>query len=320
MLHQSEYSAKFLLQQGVKEMPKLWEPYLPQVGLGCVAGASDTGKSAFLRQLALCVACGRSEFLGTPLRPSRRSVIYVSTEDDELATAYLLNKQNDELKIPIEELERLTFFFDTMNLLQSLDNKLTESPADLVIIDCFTDLYYGSINESNQVRTFLNAYSQLAQKHQCLILFLHHCGKRTEDLVPSKHSLLGSQAFEAKMRVVLELRKDLADLTCKHLCCTKGNYLSEKDKSESMKLYFSPNLVFQNTGEHVPFENLIKSAKEDKEKYERIQQKRSQGYKLDDIAKEVGYKGKSGVSHFVKRYLTKYGGDDLLPQLDETPF
>ena len=122
------------------------------------------------------------------------------------------------------------------------------------------------------------------------------------------------------MRVVLELRKDLADLTCKHLCCTKGNYLSEKDKSESVKLYFSPNLVFQNTGEHVPFENLIKSAKEDKEKYERIQQKRSQGYKLDDIAKEEGYSGKSGVSHFIKRYLTKYGGDDLLTQLDDTPF
>ena len=51
MLHQSEYSAKFLLQQGVKEMPKLWEPYLPQVGLGCVAGASDTGKSAFLLRM-----------------------------------------------------------------------------------------------------------------------------------------------------------------------------------------------------------------------------------------------------------------------------
>lgn len=123
MLHQSEYSAMFLLQQRVKEMPKLWEPYLPQVGLGCVAGASDTGKSAFLRQLALCVACGRSEFLGTSLRPSRRSAIYVSTEDDELATAYLLNKQNDELKIPIEELKLLTFFFDTTNLLQVLDKK-----------------------------------------------------------------------------------------------------------------------------------------------------------------------------------------------------
>ena len=320
MLHQSEYSAMFLLQQRVKEMPKLWEPYLPQVGLGCVAGASDTGKSAFLRQLALCVACGRSEFLGTSLRPSRQSAIYVSTEDDELATAYLLNKQNDELKIPIEELKLLTFFFDTTNLLQVLDKKLTERPADLVIIDCFTDLYYGSINESNQVRTFLNAYSQLAQKHQCLILFLHHCGKRTEELIPSKHSLLGSQAFEAKMRVVLELRKDVSDLTCKHLCCTKGNYLSEKDKSESVKLYFSPNLVFQNTGEHVPFENLIKSSRAEKEKYERIKQKQNQGYKLDDIAKEEGYSGKSGVSHFINRYEKKHGSDNLFQQLDDTPF
>ena len=257
----------------------LWEPYLPQVGLGCVAGASDTGKSAFLRQLALCVACGRSEFLGTSLRPSRRSVIYVSTEDDDLATAFLLNKQNYELKIPIEELQHLTFLF-----------------------------------------TFLNAYSQLAQKHQCLILFLHHCGKRTEDLVPSKHSLLGSQAFEAKMRVVLELRKDLSDMTCKHLCCTKGNYLSEQDKSESMKLYFSPNLVFQNTGEHVPFEDLIKSSKAEKEKYKRIKQMQSEGYTMDEIAKMEKYSDKSGVSRFLSRYEKKYGCEILSMQLDETPF
>ena len=320
MLHQGEYSATFLLQQSIKEMPMLWEPYLPQVGLGCVAGASDTGKSAFLRQLALCVACGRSEFLGTSLRPSRRSVIYVSTEDDDLATAFLLNKQNYELKIPIEELQHLTFLFDTTNVQQVLDSKLTERPADLVIVDCFTDLYYGSINESNQVRTFLNAYSQLAQKHQCLILFLHHCGKRTEDLVPSKHSLLGSQAFEAKMRVVLELRKDLSDMTCKHLCCTKGNYLSEQDKSESMKLYFSPNLVFQNTGEHVPFEDLIKSSKAEKEKYKRIKQMQSEGYTMDEIAKMENYSDKSGVSRFLSRYEKKYGCEILSMQLDETPF
>lgn len=137
MEYLSEYSAMYLLQMKVQEMPMLWEPYLPQVGLGCVAGASDTGKSAFLRQLAMYVTSGEGEFLGTPLHPRRQKVIYVSTEDDALATAYLLSKQNSELLMPVVNLINLTFLFDTTDLQRVLDGKLTYNPADLVVIDLF---------------------------------------------------------------------------------------------------------------------------------------------------------------------------------------
>ena len=137
------------------------------------------------------------------------------------SSAYLLYKQNKDLSIPVEELRGLRFIFDATDLLQQLEERLTAQPADLIIIDCFADLYYGNINESNQVRTFLQQYLQLAERHQCLVLFLHHCGKRTEDLPPSKHHLLGSQAFEGKMRLVFELRTDIDSNQYKHLCCVK---------------------------------------------------------------------------------------------------
>ena len=91
---EKEITAEYLLLQNVTEIPTLWGAYMQKAGLGCICGASDTGKSAFLRQLAMCVAAGRDEFLGIPLHPIHRSVIYVSTEDDALATAYLLYKQN----------------------------------------------------------------------------------------------------------------------------------------------------------------------------------------------------------------------------------
>ena len=89
----------------------------------------------------------------------------------------------------------------------------------------------GSVNESNQVRLFLNQYSQLARKSKCLIIFMHNCGKRTEHFMPSKHNLLGSQAFEAKMRLVLELRTDIENVTYQHLCRVKGNYRSAEYKT-----------------------------------------------------------------------------------------
>ena len=97
--------------------------------------------------------------------------------------------------IPVEELRGLRFIFDATDLLQQLEERLTAQSADLIIIDCFADLYYGNINESNQVRTFLQQYLQLAERHQCLVLFLHHCGKRTEDLPPFQAPLVRFTGF-----------------------------------------------------------------------------------------------------------------------------
>ena len=236
------------------------------------------------------------------LSVTHKSAIYVSTEDDETANAYLMARQNQQLKLQPAELRGLRFLFDSENVVEELERRLSAAPADLVIVDCFSDLYVGSMNESNQVRLFLNQYSQLVNKHKCLIIFLHHCGKRTENFMPSKHNLLGSQAFEAKMRLVLELRTDVEDVSCKHLCCVKGNYLSAEYKTESIKLKFSENLTFSETGERVPYENLLPISSDNETKYNAIKQFQDEGLTLDQIAKKVGYKDKSGVSKFLGRY------------------
>ena len=298
----NEITGEMLLNRNILEIPSLLEPLLPKVGLACLAGSSDTGKSAFLRQLSMAVSAGQSTFLGMRLCSSHHSTIYVSTEDDETANAYLIGRQNKQLGLSPTALRGLRFIFDCEDVVAELDKRLAAHPADLVVVDCFSDLYMGSMNESNQVRLFLNQYSQLANRHQCLVIFLHHCGKRTENFMPSKHNLLGSQAFEAKMRLVLELRNDTADVAYKHLCCVKGNYLSADYKTESIKLQFSGFLTFSETGERIPFENLVPLSSDNEMKYETIMQLKEDGLTLDEIAKKVGYKDKSGVSKFIARY------------------
>lgn len=302
-----EITGEMLLMKHVHEIPTLVEPLFPKVGLACLAGSSDTGKSAFLRQMTMAVSAGLPSFLGMKLNAVHRSAYYVSTEDDETATAYLLNRQNASLNLVPSDLGNLRFLFNCENVVEELDRRLAVHPADLIVIDCFSDLYTGNMNEGNQVRLFLNLYSRLANKYQCLIIFLHHCGKRTENFMPSKHNLLGSQAFEAKMRLVLELRSDVADKTAKHLCCVKGNYLSAVYKTESIKLLFSEFLTFRETGERVPFESLMPISGDEDEKYDMVMQLRSEGRTFDEIAKVIGYKDKSGVSKFIARYEKKKG-------------
>jgi len=88
------FSASELLNRRIEEIPCLLSPILPKVGLIGFAGSSDVGKSSFLRQLAISVALGDSHFLGFRLKTEHRQAIYVSSEDDEYAISFLLNKAN----------------------------------------------------------------------------------------------------------------------------------------------------------------------------------------------------------------------------------
>lgn len=303
-IRQLGVSAEKLLNMDITEIPFLIDGLMHKVGLAAIAGSSDTGKSAFLRYMCMAICSKKHDFLGFKINAKHNRAIYVSTEDDELSTANLLNKQNKGLNVSSSELSGLRFVFETEDLLSTLDTMLTDEPSDMVVIDAFTDLFTKSMNDVNQVRSYLNQYSQLAQKHECLFMFLHHCGKRTEDFAPSKHNLIGSQGFEGKMRLVLELRSDIADVNYKHLCCVKGNYLPASDKSESYKLKFTDNLIFENTGDRVPFSELKRTddSGADMAKYELAVSLQSDGANLEQIAERLGYKNKSSVSRLLKKY------------------
>ncbi len=302
----TELTAEDLLKRKIELIPCLVDPILQSIGLAALAGSSDVGKSVWLRQLAFAVATDQPTFLGWPIQSKHKSVIYVSTEDDENATAFLLYSLNKSQGCQPAECARLRFVFDTQNLLNELDHRLTNRPADLVIIDAFGDLYSGDANKSNQIRGFLHDYSQLAQKHECLILWLHHTSKRTENDPPSKHNVIGGQGFEGKMRLLIELRRDHHDSARRHLCIVKGNYLPDEYKDESFMLTFG-DFQFHQTGERTPFEQLARPKEKAEtetaqQKYERAKAMREAGKTLDEIAAELDYANASGVRKLLKRF------------------
>lgn len=294
-----------MLNLSAEAMECLLEPILPRTGVAALVGTSDSGKSTLLRGLAMAVASGSSEYLGFRLCPKHRSAIYVATEDDASAIGVLMQRQLEELGTPKEAYHTLDFVFEVDNLINNLDKMLEATPRDLVIVDAFADLYTGPLNENNRVRSFLNQFSQLAVKHSVLIIFLHHTGKRTESLAPSKHNAIGSQGFEAKMRLVMELRPDPERHELRHLCIVKGNYLSDEYKHDSYVLRFTSALNFVATGERVPFgalrERLPEQDAESAERLEIIRTMRSEGKTLQEIADELGYKSRTSVMNILKR-------------------
>ena len=292
-----------MLNLSKEQMDCLVEPILPRVGLASLVGTSDSGKSTLLRGLAMAVASGRDEYLGFALKPKYRSAIYISTEDDASAVGVLMQRQLEELGTPKEAFASLDFVFETDNLVDNLDQMLEDKPRDLVVVDAFADLYTGPMNENNRVRSFLNHFSQLAIKHSVLIIFLHHTGKRTEMLNPSKHNAIGSQGFEAKMRIMMELRPDPTQYDLRHLCIVKGNYLPAEYKHDSFVLRFSPGLNFTATGERVPFSCIRdRSDEEGEDKVTLARAMRDEGKTLQQIADALGYNNPSSIHYLLNKH------------------
>lgn len=247
----SSYTAYELYNRQQKEIPKLLDPFFQKVGVAALVGSSDTGKSTLLRQMALCICLKQKEFLGFPLNSTHHRVLYLSTEDDYTTVSYAIRKQVNHLKaenpdeLDLELLKNLEFLFYTDDIFHDINKRLKKEQYDLIVIDAFADVFQQEINANTQVRQFLNGFDNLAKRYGCLVVFLHHIGKRTDEKNPSKHSIIGSQAFEAKMRSALELRINRNNENWRDLWVLKANFLKKSYKDQSYVLNFQ-ELYFKN--------------------------------------------------------------------------
>lgn len=290
------YSAKSLLKRKVTDIPLLWELGIPGKGISIVAGSSDTGKSCFLRNLAIEYSIGSTEFLGYRLMGNKRHVVYVSTEDDDDAVSVLLKKhlsQHDDQVIP-----KIRFIFNTERLLERIETLMANNPVGLVIIDALSDIFPGQINAVNEVRKFMHQYHELALKLDTSVMFLHHTSKRTEELPPSKNNFIGSQGLEGKSRVAYEFRRDPCDSTLRHLCVVKGNYLPDSMKERSYGLRFNTSsLAFERTDIRLNFNEIRPISTDPNEDLKRraVELKR-EGLKNIQIIQKLAEEGHREVS------------------------
>lgn len=302
------FTARHLYNMKIESIPFLLEGIFQKYGLAALTGSSDAGKSSFLRQFAIAVVFGSDNFLGYKLNAEHKRVLYVSTEDDYRATAYLINKQSKG-ETNISSLYNLGFIFDTTEIFKKLRKVLSEVKLDCIIIDALADLYPGNMNQANQVRSYIYEFQKLANRYETLIIFLHHTKKGSQNNSPSKDNILGSQGFEAKMRLVLEIRKDNQNPELRYLCIVKGNYVPESVKMDAVVLKFDENLCFTNLNRTVPFSQLIQDKNSFKSRYEKakdraIEIKKEESLSINEIHSKLrseGFNvGRSTVANWIR--------------------
>ena len=250
------FTAFDLINNEVKELPCLFGNIIPKTGISAVVGCSESGKSLFLRQLCMSIATGNT-FLGWENKSAHNRALFISTEDGVSSTSFLIRKQNEYFNMTQEQSERIGFIFSPNNPISAIEEYLSENKVDLIVVDSFSDILNGKDEKSaSDVRSLMQQYNNISEKHECLIVFLHHISKRSEYNSPNKNSVIGSQSFEAKCRLVLEIREDNSDTKIRHLCLVKANYIGKEEKMESFDLKLNDSLIFENCNVRTPLSML----------------------------------------------------------------
>lgn len=258
------YNAVELMTVGNIEPKYLMSPIFPQKGTAILSGKPDTGKSQLARQFCIQVALGEKTFLDFELNPVHNRSIYVATEDNQEATTFLVSKQFEGLRKAA--VENLRFIFaDTMDqeeILNKLDEELKLSPADLVVVDSFGDIFKGGDSNNNMaMRNTVKLFDKIAKEHNCLILFVHHVNKASYRQSPGQEQIQGGSGLIQKVRLAIILFE--GEGSKRYFSVVKGNYCPKSYKQNSLELHFSEEtFLFTNTGNMTPTSDL--GAKSDK--------------------------------------------------------
>jgi len=267
------YTAQELLALDSTKDRYLLDPILPAIGTAVIVGKPDSGKSQMARQLALCIANGNKTFLSLPLNIQHKKVIFLATEDDRFNTKFLLENQYKGLSFTPNK--NLTFIFaDVLSqdeILHDLEKQLQNNPVDIIIIDCFGDVFKGlDANNNMMMRNTVKPFDCLAKKHNTLVLFIHHINKGAYDSIPDQKHIQGGSGLVQKVRCALQLVN--GESNYKYLTVTKGNYCPREYKEKAMELTFDEStFTFAETGTQIPLEDLDqtkpKSAEDEKTQY-----------------------------------------------------
>lgn len=181
--------------------------------LALISATAKTGKTWFALHLAMSVTKGMP-FLGRfPTKKGR--VLYIQTEVgpssfreriSRIETVYgPISEPREEY--PIISTERIKL--DTPLGLENLAHSVTEIQPSLVILDSLYTLHNKDESLAKDMAPLLTEVREIAKKNNCVILIVHHQGKRSDGGTSGQagHAARGSSAFADVPDALLSLTR-----------------------------------------------------------------------------------------------------------------
>ena len=174
-----------------------------------VAGASKSGKSYLLIELAVAVATG-ARWVGFDCAKGR--VLYVNLEIQEPQFMHRVYRVYDKMGVTAEEVSA-NFdianlrgkFQDIATLVDSLLASFKPGDYDLVIVDPAYKVQSGSENDADAITAFCAQLDRLAEGLQCTIAYTHHHSKGAQGGKNAEDRASGSGVFARDADALIDM-------------------------------------------------------------------------------------------------------------------
>lgn len=280
----------------------LWGPYLSRKGISVIYGSSDTGKSKLMLQLCMEIVHKKENFLGYDLKPKHHRALFISAEDNDDDFERVLEMQKD--LIDQKYAQNFCIIFGAENIEDKVQGFLRQFPVDLIVVDCFTDVYAKDINDNSAIRRYYIEFDKIINAHGCQVIFIHHSGKNKEYGPPNKGNSVGAQSITSKPRFVMELRNESReDPDVRQLWITKANNLGSSEKRRSIELKFDETVLrFTPTGKRHPIveDEPEKAYSNRPELFKAAYKLKVEGKTYDQIKSVLGFSSKGSVSKLIQ--------------------
>ncbi|MEN6386005.1 MAG: AAA family ATPase [Phycisphaerales bacterium] len=197
----------FLPQQPIKE---LIEGFLAESQVMVFVGFGGEGKTLFMINAGVCVA-GNHLFMGTR-KTTQGNVLFVDEESGlsqfNLRLQKVINGIDGDPNIPFFYTSLSLFNLTTRNDLNELEKIIIDLSIKFVIIDAFMDVTPGADrNNSKDVSPVMQGLRDIAERHKCAIVVIHHNNKRG--------GYTGNTAIKDAADSLITIKKQLNVLTIK---------------------------------------------------------------------------------------------------------
>lgn len=194
-----------------------------------ISGASKSGKSFLLIELAVAVATG-GDWVG--FRCSQGRVLYANLEIQEPQFLHRVYRTYEKLGVPAEAVSQN---FDVANLRGKyssikvlVDDLLaTFKPGayDLVIVDPAYKVQSGTENDADAITSFCGQLDRLAEGLACTVVYTHHHSKGAQGNKEAQDRASGSGVFARDADALIDmirLEDDEISREAAELCNKKG--------------------------------------------------------------------------------------------------
>ena len=181
-----------------------------------IAGASKSGKSYLLIELAVAVATG-SRWCGFDCTQGR--VLYLNLEIQEPQFMHRVYKVYEKMQVTAEKVSKNLEianlrgqFKDITSLVNALINSFDVGSYDLIIVDPAYKVQAGGENDADAITAFCGELDRLAEKLVCTIAYTHHHSKGDQGNKNAQDRASGSGVFARDADALIDMTElDLND-------------------------------------------------------------------------------------------------------------